>query len=261
MKKKEEKSLWKIVLKFAVILILCFVGGYFTGVCARRLENTGINFFGWFDSIKPISAYLILVISALLIIIELIYSIYHINKSKKIFKTWDGEDENVIRTAEFGVDKCLYLSNIIMVIEMFLCAAEIVCVDYLEKEIGFFDVYIVCVFLFGFIILTFVQRALVQEEKKMNPEKKGEVLEFGFQKEWIESCDEAQKIMIGKAAFKAFVATNVVCMGLWLVGIIGILSFDFGIVPIAFVTIIWLTLMISFQNSGRKLEYGDLMKK
>lgn len=264
-KEKGQKSFGKIVLKFIGILAVCFGAGILTGILTgmliRKIEDSGINFGGWFENVKPNLAYLILIAGSILIIGELVYSIYRIHKSKKLFKNWNDEEE-IIQMAEYGLDQCVYGSNIVGILEMFLYAANIICANYIKEEK--FALYIIIVtvaFFMELFILLFVQRAVVQEIKKINPEKRGELLEMGFQKKWMESCDEAQKTMIGQAAYKAFMAANYVCMGLWLICTIGIISFNFGILPITFVTIIWLTLIISFQIAGRKLEYGNLLKK
>lgn len=259
-KEKGQKSLWKIVLKFIAILVIGYAAGFLTGKFMRKLEDSGINFYGWFEINKSVFAYLILAVNTVLILGDLAYSIYHIHKSKKLFSRWNGEDEEMIQAAEYGLDKCVSTSNIVMILELFLFAAEVVCTTYFKKENLFFDVIIEVIFLAGILISIFVQRVVVQEVKKINPEKRGELLEMGFQKKWMESCDEAQKTMIGQAAYKAFRAVNIVCMGLWVMCIIGILSFNFGLVPVTFVTIIWLTLIISFQIAARKLEYGNLLK-
>ena len=36
----------------------------------------------------------------------------------------------------------------------------------------------------------------------MNPEKTASVYDMKFQKKWLETCDEAEKIIVGKCAFK-----------------------------------------------------------
>ena len=53
----------------------------------------------------------------------------------------------------------------------------------------------------------------------------------GFKKKWIDDCDEAEKIMIGKCAFKAYSATNVVCTVLAIVLAVCALVFDIGFLP------------------------------
>lgn len=46
----------------------------------------------------------------------------------------------------------------------------------------------------------------------MAPEKKTSVYDLKFQKKWMDSCDEAEKILIGKCAYKAFGKTNLTCV-------------------------------------------------
>ena len=65
----------------------------------------------------------------------------------------------------------------------------------------------------------------------MNPEKTASVYDTKFQKKWMESCDEAEKIMIGKCAFKAYAATNTVCSILSIVLAICALVFGIGFLP------------------------------
>lgn len=49
-----------------------------------------------------------------------------------------------------------------------------------------------------------------------------------FQKKWMESCDEAEKIIVGKCAFKAYSVTNSVCYVLEIVLVICALAFGTG---------------------------------
>ena len=49
-----------------------------------------------------------------------------------------------------------------------------------------------------------IQQKSVDCVKIMNPEKTASVYDMKFQKKWLETCDEAEKIIVGKCAFKAF---------------------------------------------------------
>ena len=42
----------------------------------------------------------------------------------------------------------------------------------------------------------------------MAPEKKGNVFDVKFQKDWYESCDELEKLQIGNACYKTFKCIN-----------------------------------------------------
>ena len=77
-------------------------------------------------------------------------------------------------------------------------------------------------------------------EREINPILKGSIYDAKFSKKWIDSCDEALKLGIYKSAYKAYKSVNFTCILLWLFCIIGSTFWDFGIAPIAIVTIIWL---------------------
>ena len=49
-----------------------------------------------------------------------------------------------------------------------------------------------------------MSRFIVELEKKLNPEKKGDVIETNFSKKWEDSCDEAQKMIIYEAGYRAY---------------------------------------------------------
>ena len=98
--------------------------------------------------------------------------------------------------------------------------------------------------LIGFILCIFsstlLQKKVINFEREINPILKGSIYDAKFSKKWIDSCDEALKLGIYKSAYKAYKSVNFTCILLWLFCIIGSTFWDFGIAPIAIVTIIWL---------------------
>ena len=60
-----------------------------------------------------------------------------------------------------------------------------------------------------------------------------------FQKKWFESCDEAEKLIIGQCAYKAYSAATKVCGALWLIFSLSALFLNTGLLPILTVCIIW----------------------
>lgn len=84
-----------------------------------------------------------------------------------------------------------------------------------------------------------LQQKLVDLTKRLNPEKKGSVYDTKFQKKWYESCDEAERAIIGQCAFKAYQAMVRVCLGLWVVFALGGMFFNWGFLPALAVCIVW----------------------
>ena len=105
------------------------------------------------------------------------------------------------------------------------------------------------------------QQKCVDTTKKMNPEKTASVYDMKFQKKWMESCDETEKIMIGKCAFKAYAATNTVCSILSIVLAVCALVFGIGFLPSLVVCLIWIVNQsvyckeaLKYSKAGNKIS-------
>ena len=77
----------------------------------------------------------------------------------------------------------------------------------------------------------------------------------------MDSCDEAEKIMIGKCAFKAYAATNMVCTILSIVLAICALVFGIGFLPSLAVCLIWIVNQsvycreaLKYSKAGNKIS-------
>ena len=105
-------------------------------------------------------------------------------------------------------------------------------------------------FIVGFILCIassiLIQNKIINLEKEINPLLKGSVYDVKFSKKWLDSCDEAIKLGIYKSAFKAYTTVTNTCLILWVICIIGYGLWDFGVVPMVMVTIIWLVQTISY---------------
>ncbi len=107
-----------------------------------------------------------------------------------------------------------------------------------------------------FIIMfevTLIQQKCVDLYKRMNPEKTASVYDAKFEKKWIDSCDEAEKVLIGKCAMKAYSATNLACVGLASLLAACALFFEIGFLPSLSVCIIWAINQFTYHRESMKL--------
>lgn len=105
---------------------------------------------------------------------------------------------------------------------------------------------------------TVIQQKCVDTAKQTNPEKKASVYDMQFQKKWLEDCDEAEKLMIGKCAFKAYAATNAVCTVLAIVLAVCALVFDIGFLPSLTVCLVWIVnLSVYCKEAMRYSKAGN----
>lgn len=121
----------------------------------------------------------------------------------------------------------------------------------IEKHLNMFVIAIVT-FLVILAEGVIIQQKVVDITKIMYPEKTASVYDLKFQKKWVDSCDEAEKIMIGRCAFEAFKVTNSVCGALSIILAISALMFDIGFLPSFVVCLIWLVNQCVYCRAAAK---------
>lgn len=159
--------------------------------------------------------------------------------AKKLLSSWDGENEEISDAIDKKLSIDIWITSAALILSYFLIAAsysggfenENSMVSFVVGIVGFFAIMIEAVI---------IQQKCVDAAKKTNPEKTASVYDTKFQKKWIDSCDEAEKIMIGKCAFKAYSATNTVCTVLAIALAVCALIFGIGFLPSLVVCLIWI---------------------
>lgn len=90
--------------------------------------------------------------------------------------------------------------------------------------------------------------------KRINPEKRGDALDLKFQKDWIGSCDEAEKMVIYQASYQAYKLVGTVLLILWVITVLCSLFFGLGGYTITVISIIWLVHTVGYQWYAMKLD-------
>ena len=78
------------------------------------------------------------------------------------------------------------------------------------------------------------------------------MLDTKFQKDWFNSCDEAEKALVGAAAYKSFITTTkalVVCV---VMVILLSIVYPVGPLPIILVCSLWLVQSISYMKAVKE---------
>lgn len=261
MKNKKVKTNKQIYTKFAIMVIAGCLVGFIAGFGGAFISDMyGGDIVGGLHQIFTV---VVPVVYVVLMIVAYGYSFVNYSKAKKMVANWDGVNEEVLDEADKKLGAALEPSNIMMVCNFFLYSAMTyisgVTIPGIEKNSGVKEglpilVVAVALFIFNMVIITVIQKLTVDLTKKINPEKRGNVFDSEFNKEWIASCDEAQKQMIFEAGYRAYQATSYACMVVWMLTLIGMLLFDIGIVPSICVFVIWLTMVLAYTIACHKLD-------
>lgn len=185
-------------------------------------------------------------------------------RGRKLLSQWDGEDENVSDEAEKKLSYVLCFSNCAYILSFFLIAATYGArgtVDLANPKTLVPFIVSVAAFIAILIELLIFQQKSVDAAKKSNPEKTVSFYDAKFQKKWLDSCDEAEKLVIGKCAYRAFATTNKVCAVLAGLLAVGSLVFETGLTASLSVCVIWFANqlvyfreMMKYSKAGNKIS-------
>lgn len=238
--KKEDRKSLKLFIP--ILLVACLVGFLSGGFIYYLRDNGAGTIAEYFANIfKIITPYANIVMNGISIVVcVIIYSI-----ARKQMKAFDGENEEQYKKIDSKLSVILIISNITFILSYFFMAAGF------EYVLGVAGGVKVALYMGGFLLAMagniILQQVTINGYKLLNPEKKGSVYSFDFNKQWTKSCDEAELHNIYKAAYGSYKVTNVTFLVLWIVCIFGNIIWHFGLVPVTIVIILWLVQFISYM--------------
>ena len=236
-KQANRKAMPKFILILIASVIIGGLVGFFSAVYGMSGMMEGLQYAG--DIFAAYIAPWLMV--ALAVILPAVCTPIYCG-AKKLLAAWDGEDEGISDAAEKKLSIVLWISSMVLIVSFFLMAASYSGgFDAIESGDGLYSIFLsIAAFVVIMIEEILFQQKSVDAAKMVSPEKKVSVYDTKFQKKWMDSCDEAEKIMIGKCAYKAFSAANKACLILSVVLALGALVFDIGFLPSLVVCLIWL---------------------
>lgn len=248
---KQDKNALKALLP---VLLLAAVFGSVLGVCS-------VWFIDGTENIGQIMSELLgMYAPAILLVINTVFAVIFavvLFQCRGRYARWDGENEEEMD----GIEQCLSAgiigTSVNMILSFFLFGAGIhgVFRNDMGNEDALSDMLLVLAgFIYSMIITIVFQSKMINLEKEMNPEKQGSVYDMKFQKVWLESCDEAERQTIYQSAYKAYQTTNKACLILWLVCVLGMMWWDFGMMPLFVVSALWMILMVSYSMESMRLS-------
>ena len=198
---KQEKKGKGVYLKFALIMLASMVGGGIFGYAAA----SGIADLPWLgkrfnELLRELGLWWYAPGFLLLMLGNL-----HYLQGKKLLPAAEAEDE-----AFETVDRKLSLSMLFAAIAApwMLIAPAMSFAALGGEENGFALLAPVGLLIVHMIWMIALQARTVGAVKRIYPEKRGNVFDTKFQKDWYQSCDEAERQQIGQCSYQAFRVTG-----------------------------------------------------
>lgn len=253
-KKVNKKSNLKIYIIFAVMILASLLGGFLAGRLAAVNKDTldGIN---W-DHIWWITADTLPIVYGVLMLATFVVSFVMYGKIKRMIRGWDGENEDVIVDIESRITTASYLPCVIVFVGLVLFPVCIYAVDRTYSNSKGMPMTIVSevVFVVSMILYCAIEKLVIDEEKKLNPEKKGNIFDINFRRDWEKSSDEAELIAIAKSSKKGFMAGIKVGFVMWMLMFVSMFAFDTGVMPIVAVGLVLIVMYVAYCREFVRLQ-------
>ncbi len=225
-------------------LLLCIIGALIGGIAGYYIAANGLDELSGSMKLAGLKfgMYVAPWIMVVIAVAIPVMAIPYYKKAKNQLLTWDGENEEISDSIEQKLSMVQWISSVAIIISYFLIAASYSggtsIFENAKSSLGFgMGVFaFICIL----VEVVVIQQKSVDCIKVMNPEKKASVYDIKFQKKWMEDCDEAEKIVIGKCAYKAFNITNSMCSVLAIILAVSALAFNTGFLPSLVVCLIWI---------------------
>lgn len=248
-----SKNLKSVLRLIGLTLVAAIFGGfvgYYSGAKQQSLSEF-LNMLGSYGHI------FVLVLTGITIV-SFLLSIYLYVSGKKYVSMVDGENEEFCDKADSRLCNSLILMQINTIIGMI--SIGIMPTLLTEKTNFWIPLFIV---LGSFIVIQILSPILlvkiVKQIQILSPEKKGYALDKNFQKDWMKSCDEAEKKRIGEAGFYSYMITSkafpIVILACMLLSVI----LEIGAVPVIAVGCVWLISSGSYSYKSVQLERKSRM--
>lgn len=118
------------------------------------------------------------------------------------------------------------------------------------------DYLMVCagIFLVGIFLYAFIQVWVVNVIKSQDDLKEGDPSSFSFQRQWLDSLDEAEKYRTYKAAYKTFAVSNMVMMITLMGTFLSKILLDTSMATVVLIACLWAIQTITFTVYASKTE-------
>ena len=257
MMSEEKKADRKSKIIFAATMLGCFSLGALGGFLSNMFADSNVALHSFAEMITDVMNRNSYHIGALVSGIAAVIGLIFYRQAHKGYEVWDEEDDEAMDTIEEKLSLALIVTNAALIFTYVSTSIGIgqMSTFFAEGEFAIIkSVILLGGFFFSLIVAWFLNAKVVSFEKMLNPEKKGNLYDFNFQKKWMDSSDEAEKLITYKCGFAAYKVVNAVCSVLIVVCMFGMIIWQWDNIPVLMVGVIWLASYLGYSVEAVKLS-------
>lgn len=164
------------------------------------------------------------------------------------------EDDEAFETANRRLSLSMAFSAVVMPWMMLTICLALPSVNVLANNA--FVVAVVPLLLVEIAWSYGLQAVVVRAMQRLAPEKRGNVFDLRFQKDWYASCDEAERQRIGECGYHTYLTMTKVYPFTLLAALLAIMYGGASVLWAVVLGGLWLTQTLSYLLRAYKLEHG-----
>lgn len=164
------------------------------------------------------------------------------------------EDDDAFETANRRLSLSMAFSAVVMPWMMLTICLALPSVDVLANNA--FVVAVVPLLLVEIAWSYGLQAVVVRAMQRLAPEKRGNVFDIRFQKDWYDSCDEAERQRIGECGYHTYLTMTKIYPFTLLAALLAIMYGGASVLWAVVLGGLWLTQTLSYLLRAYKLEHG-----
>lgn len=238
-----------VYIKFTLLMIVSALTGAFISIFLRGREN-GVQ-----EVAQQISGGLILAGPWLLALGLVPCAVAHglYLAGQKAAARAD-EDDDAFEAANRRLSLSMAFSAVVMPWMMLTICLALPSVDVLANNA--FVVAVVPLLLVEIAWSYGLQAVVVRTMQRLAPEKRGNVFDLRFQKDWYASCDEAERQRIGECGYHTYLTMTKIYPFTLLAALLAIMYGGASVLWAVVLGGLWLTQTLSYLLRAYKLEHG-----
>lgn len=244
-------------LKYGLMMLLFMSVGAAAGFALSyfRFRGDGQGFSGIAEMASAFAGGLaenLFPVMAAMVVLSILWGELCMKKMKRIIDVLKRADDEESDRLEYEEEKVSAWgtvgSNLMMILSIVLISSAF-SMDYMDELSKKGLVMLLAAF--GCYLVIFLyegawQIRMVKLTQKQAPEKKGDPTSVKFQRQWVESCDEAEKEIIYQSCFEVYTMLNQIFPLAAAVAMITHLMWNTGIMAVVMVCFIWLITVVTY---------------
>jgi len=252
-------------LKYGLILLACALVGGVLGFISVAAEGPLEALRMLAGNFSEILCKYLFVEFVVLLLIEIVVGEKCMRKMKEHSKALEAAEDEDADHIEYEMEKDsawgVGVLNVIAFLSMVLLATGysmeyIKSVVNVKEGLGFLGACVLFIVIYTYNGIWGVRQVKLQQ--KLDPTKKGDPTSTKFTEEWVESCDEAEKEVIYRSAYKSYIALSKWIPILMVVTMLSHLVWNTGVMAIVVVGIVWTVQNVSYLKSCVELRKQKL---